>query len=230
LVDAFGAWGVDVQQAWGMTETSPIVTYNAPLTTTAALPRADRAALKLRQGRCIFGADVKIVDAEGNELPWDGKAFGDLKTRGPWVVQEYMGGDGIGADADGWFHTGDVATVDPKGFIELVDRTKDLIKSGGEWISSITLENIAVSHPDVQEAAAIAVPHPKWVERPLVLVVPWSGRTIDPTGVLALYNGQVAKWWTPDRVMVVEDLPHTATGKLNKLALRASYGNAYATD
>jgi acyl-CoA synthetase (AMP-forming)/AMP-acid ligase II len=228
LVDAFGTWGVDVQQGWGMTETSPIVTYNAPVPPTAGLSGEDLSSLKLRQGRCVFGADIKVVDAEGHELPWDGAAFGDLKTRGPWVVREYMGGDGVGADADGWFHTGDVATVDANGFIELVDRTKDLIKSGGEWISSIALENIAVAHPDVREAAAIAVPHPKWVERPLVLVVPKEGGTVDPASVLAMYEGQVAKWWIPDRVMVVDDLPHTATGKLNKLALRARFGSAYA--
>lgn len=230
LVDAFGAWGVDVQQAWGMTETSPVVTYNAPLHETRSLAGDALAALKLRQGRCIFGADIKIVDGDGNELPWDGNSFGDLKTRGPWIVERYMGGEGVGAESDGWFHTGDVATMDANGFVELVDRTKDVIKSGGEWISSIALENIAVAHPDVQEAAAIAVPHPRWVERPLVLVVPKPGRTIDTASVVALYEGAVAKWWIPDRVVAVEELPHTATGKLNKLALRSRYGSVFADD
>jgi fatty-acyl-CoA synthase len=228
LVDAFGSWGVDVQQAWGMTETSPVVTYNAPKPETVGLMGDALVEMKLLQGRCVFGADIKIVDGEDRELPWDGVAFGDLKTRGPWVVREYMGGEGVGAEPDGWFHTGDVATVDPNGFVHLVDRTKDLIKSGGEWISSITLENIAVSHPDVGEAAAIAVPHPRWVERPLVLVVPKLGRKIDPAAIMAMYDGSVARWWIPDRIMVVEELPHTATGKLNKLSLRAKYGNAYA--
>jgi len=224
LIDSFGAWGVDVQHAWGMTETTPVVTYNAPTPATAHLAGEHLAALKLRQGRCMFGADFKIVDDEDRELPWDGKVFGALKVRRPWVTREYMhrGADGA-ADADGWLTTGDVATVDENGFVELVDRTKDLIKSGGEWISSIALENIAVSHPDVLEAAAIAVPHPKWVERPLVLVVCRPSATVTEQDVLALYEGQVAKWSIPDRIVVVPELPHTATGKLNKLALREAW-------
>ena len=153
-------------------------------------------------------------------------AFGDLEARGHWVCREYLnrGAEGA-ADAEGWFRTGDVATIDPAGYAEMVDRSKDLVKSGGEWISSIALENIAVSHPDVAEAAIIAARHPKWLERPLLLVVPKPGRGIEAEGVLALYRGQVAHWWLPDAVLVVEELPHTATGKLNKLALRARYGD-----
>jgi 3-(methylthio)propionyl---CoA ligase len=172
----------------------------------------------------VFGTEVKIVDAEGKELPWDGTAFGDLLVRGPWITREYVhrGTEGA-ADADGWFGTGDVATIDPNGFIKLVDRSKDLIKSGGEWISSIALENIAVSHPDVAEAAVIAARHEKWMERPLLLLVPKTGRQIDTESVLALYEGVVARWWLPDAVVVVEELPHTATGKLNKVALRRRY-------
>lgn len=224
LIEGFGEWGVDVHQGWGMTETSPLVTYHAPVPATAALSPEESVRLRLKQGRAVFGTDIKIVDAEGKELPWDGKAFGDLKARGHWVCQSYLNrGQEGAADAEGWFHTGDVATIDPNGYAEMVDRSKDVIKSGGEWISSIALENIAVSHPDVAEAAIIAARHPKWMERPLLLVVPKPGRSVEEDSMLALYDGQVAKWWRPDAVLVVEELPHTATGKLNKLALRGQY-------
>ena len=221
LIEGFADYGVEVQQGWGMTETSPLVSCYAPLPQTVA---ADHIALRLKQGRPVFGTEIRIVDAERNELPWDGRAFGDLLVRGPWICREYLhrGAEGA-ADADGWFATGDVASIDPNGFIELVDRSKDVIKSGGEWISSITLENIAVSHPDVAEAAIIAARHEKWMERPLLIVVPKAGRPIDTDSILALYNGSVAKWWLPDAVVVVDELPHTATGKLNKLVLRAKY-------
>ncbi len=148
--------------------------------------------------------------------------------RGPWITEQYLHrGEEGAADAAGWFDTGDVATVDRHGFVELVDRTKDVIKSGGEWISSIALENIAVSHPDVLEAAAIAVPHPKWMERPLVLIVPRPGTSPAPQEVVDLYAGKVPTWWVPSAVVVVEELPHTATGKLNKRALRESYASFY---
>jgi fatty-acyl-CoA synthase len=183
----------------------------------------------LKQGRILPGLDMKIVDGEGRELPWDGVAFGDLKVRGPWVTSAYYGDEpGSALDADGWFATGDVATIDPDGFMEITDRSKDVIKSGGEWISSITLENIAVSHPDVAEAAVIAVRHPKWDERPLLLVVPRPGHTVDPPSVLQVYEGKVAKWWLPDTVLVVPELPHTATGKLLKTALRSRYADVYS--
>jgi 3-(methylthio)propionyl---CoA ligase len=221
MIEGFAEYGVEVQQAWGMTETSPLVTVYAPLPATAALEGEALMRVKLKQGRPVFGSEVKIVDAEGRELPWDGEAFGDLLVRGPWVCREYLGRGGEGAaDADGWFQTGDVATIDPNGFVELVDRSKDVIKSGGEWISSIALENIAVSHPDVAEAAVVAARHEKWQERPLLLLLPHPGRRIDIAGVLACYEGKVAKWWLPDAAVVVDALPHTATGKLNKLALR----------
>ncbi len=226
LIEGFGAYGVDVYQAWGMTETSPIVTHHATVPATAGLDKEAATRLRLKQGRPVYGADIKIVDANGNELPHDGVAFGDLLTRGAWVCREYLyhGTDGAAA-ADGWFATGDVAAIDPEGHVELVDRSKDVIKSGGEWISSIALENIAVSHPDVAEAAVINAKHERWQERPLLLVVPRDGRTIDTADLMKLYDGAVAKWWLPDAILVVAKLPHGATGKLNKLALRQKYQN-----
>ena len=225
LIEGFGAWGVSVVQAWGMTETSPLVTFHAATPATAALSPEQDVRLRLKQGRAVFGCDIKIVDAEGRELPRDGVAFGDFKARGHWVCQSYLnrGQDGA-ADGEGWFHTGDVATIDPNGFAELMDRSKDVIKSGGEWISSIQLENLALSHPDVAEAAVISAEHPKWMERPVLLVVPRDRARVDPEEVLSIYDGQVARWWIPDRLLVVEELPHTATGKLNKLQLRQQYG------
>ncbi len=224
LIEAFTPMGINVEQGWGMTETSPIVTYNAPTPAAAALSGEAAIRQRLKQGRAACGTDMKIVDAEGNELPWDGKAFGDFLVRGHWVCREYLnrGADGA-ADAEGWLRTGDVCTIDADGCAEIVDRSKDVIKSGGEWISSITLENLAVSHPAVAEAAIIGARHPKWQERPLLLVVPRAGMRVEPADVLAVFEGKVAKWWLPDAVVVVDDLPHTATGKLNKLALRARW-------
>ncbi|RAI57544.1 long-chain fatty acid--CoA ligase [Roseicella frigidaeris] len=225
MIEGLARHGVAVQQAWGMTETSPMVTINAPLAAHAGLEAEAAMRVRLKQGRALCGADIRITDAEGAELPWDGTAFGDLEARGHWVCQAYLnrGAEGA-ADADGWFRTGDVASIDPEGYAEMVDRSKDVIKSGGEWISSIQLENIAVSHPDVLEAAVIAAHHPRWQERPLLLVVPKPGRALAPESVAALYeDGRVARWWRPDAVLLVEALPHTATGKLNKRALRQDY-------
>ena len=183
-------------------------------------------ALRLKQGRVLFGLDMRIVDDAGQELPRDGMRSGHLQVRGPWVCSAYFGQpDGSALDAEGWFATGDVASIDPEGYMEITDRSKDVIKSGGEWISSIQLENIAVSHPDVAEAAIIAAVHPKWDERPLLIVAPRPGRSIDAADVLAVYADKVPKWWLPDAVVVVEELPHTATGKLQKMALRARYRN-----
>jgi fatty-acyl-CoA synthase len=226
LMEAFrNEFGVAVEHGWGMTELSPVGTYNAAKPPQVAL--AGEAAVRhmLKQGRVLPGLDMKIVDGDGHELPWDGRQFGDLLVRGPWVCSSYFGESGNACDADGWFATGDVATIDPDGYMEITDRSKDVIKSGGEWISSITLENIAVSHPDVAEAAVVAAQHPKWDERPLLLVVPRPGHTIDPNSVLDIYRGQVAKWWLPDAVLVVDQLPHTATGKLLKTELRHRYRN-----
>ncbi len=229
LIDAFrDEFGVRVEHGWGMTELSPVGTYNAPK--PAQLGLSDEAATQhmLKQGRVLPGIDMKIVDGDGKELPWDGVAFGDLMVRGPWVASAYYGDEaGSALDADGWFATGDVATIDADGFMEITDRSKDVIKSGGEWISSITLENIAVSHPDVLEAAVIAATHPKWDERPLLLVVPRPGATVDPASVMAIYEGKVAKWWLPDEIIVVSELPHTATGKLLKTSLRSRYKDHY---
>ncbi|PPQ29998.1 3-(methylthio)propionyl-CoA ligase [Rhodopila globiformis] len=229
LIEAFrDEYGVQVEHGWGMTELSPVGTFNAPKLPQLSLSDAEATRHMLKQGRILPGIDMKIVDGEGKELPWDGVAFGDLKVRGPWIASAYYGDQpGSALDQDGWFATGDVATIDPDGFMEITDRSKDVIKSGGEWISSITLENIAVSHPDVAEAAVVAATHPKWDERPLLLVVPRPGRTVDPASVLAIYEGKVAKWWLPDEVIVVPDLPHTATGKLQKTALRARYKDHY---
>jgi acyl-CoA synthetase (AMP-forming)/AMP-acid ligase II len=229
LIEAFrDEYGVAVEHGWGMTEISPVGTYNAPKLPQLALGKDAAAAHMLKQGRILPGIDMKIVDGDGRELPWDGVAFGDLMVKGPWIASAYYGdAPGSALDADGWFATGDVATIDPDGFMEITDRSKDVIKSGGEWISSITLENIAVSHPDVAEAAVIAAVHPKWDERPLLLVVPRPGRTVDPASVLALYAGKVAKWWLPDEVVVVPELPHTATGKLLKTSLRARFKDYY---
>jgi fatty-acyl-CoA synthase len=229
LIEAFrDEFGVTVEHGWGMTELSPVGTYNAPKPAQAGLVGEPAVRHMLKQGRVLPGIDMKIVDGDGRELPWDGEQFGDLLVRGPWVCSSYFGdAPGSACDADGWFATGDVATIDPDGTMEITDRSKDVIKSGGEWISSITLENIAVSHPDVAEAAVVAAQHPKWDERPLLLVVPRTGHTVDPESVLRMYQGQVAKWWLPDAVVVVNELPHTATGKLLKTELRSRYRDYY---
>ena len=222
LLEAFGKeYGITVEHGWGMTELSPVGTYNKPKPAHLGLDEAGRLRLGLKQGRMLCGIDMKIVDADDKELPWDGTAFGDLKVRGPWVTSAYYGDKpGSALDPEGWFATGDVATIDPEGVMEITDRSKDVIKSGGEWISSITLENLAVSHPDVAEAAVVAATHEKWDERPVLIVVPRPGRTIDQASVLAVYQDKVPRWWVPDAVVVLEELPHTATGKLQKTVLR----------
>jgi fatty-acyl-CoA synthase len=221
LIDSFrDDYGVTVDHAWGMSETSPLGTCYAPKPPAPGLPEHQRARAPYKQGRAIAGLDMRIVNDHGTELPWDGATFGNLQVRGPWVIRRYMNAEADACDPDGWFATGDVATIDASGNMEITDRTKDIVKSGGEWISSIQLENIAVGHPDVAEAAIVAARHPKWDERPLLVVTAKPDRTIDPAELLALYQGQVAKWWIPDEVVIVDELPHTATGKLNKLALR----------
>ena len=229
LIDAFrDEFGVAIEHGWGMTELSPVGTYNAPKPAQAGLTGAGATRHMLRQGRILPGIDMKIVDADDKELPWDGTAFGDLKVRGPWIANAYYGDEpGSALDANGWFATGDVANIDPDGFMEITDRSKDVIKSGGEWISSISLENIALSHPDVAEAAVIAARHAKWDERPLLIVVAKPGRTIDPAAVLSIYEGKIAKWWLPDAVLAVPELPHTATGKIQKNVLRDQYRDHY---
>ena len=226
LIDTFAnEYGVRVDHAWGMTETSPLGTYYSPKPGFESLAAEDVRHLQYKQGRAVPGLDFKIVDDAGTELPWDGTTFGNLMVRGPWVTRRYLNAEADATDAEGWFATGDVSTIDAHGLMEITDRTKDIVKSGGEWISSIALENIAVDHPDVAEAAIVGARHPKWDERPLLIVVAKPGRTIDPADLLASYAGKIAKWWTPDEVVVVDQLPHTATGKLNKLALRQQYRN-----
>ncbi|MCF8177815.1 MAG: fatty-acid--CoA ligase [Sulfuritalea sp.] len=211
---------ITVLHAWGMTEMSPLGTVNTFKKKHLALPAEERDRIRLNQGRNIFGVEMKITDSDGNPLPHDGKAFGDLLVRGPWVTSGYFKSEGGDALIDGWFPTGDVATIDPDGYMQITDRSKDVIKSGGEWISSIDLENIAVAHPAVMEAAVIGAAHPKWDERPLLVVIRKAGQEITREELIAFYEGKVAKWWIPDDVIFVEDLPHTATGKLSKLQLR----------
>jgi len=218
-------FGVTCQHAWGMTEMSPLGTLCTLKGTQEALSPAKRFEIECKQGRVIYGVKMKIVDGEGRELPRDGKAFGDLLVRGPCVLREYFkdeGGSPLRVDekGNGWFPTGDVATIDADGFMQITDRSKDVIKSGGEWISSIDLENIAVAHPAIAEAAVIGVPHPKWDERPLVVAVKRPGAAVTREELLEFYEGKVAKWWIPDDVTFVEQLPHTATGKLLKTQLR----------
>jgi fatty-acyl-CoA synthase len=222
LFEAFDReYGIRVDHAWGMTEMSPLGTYNTPVPGNAGLAGEALMRRREKQGRALFGVDMRIVDDAGREVPWDGTTSGHLQVKGYWVCSSYFGGvAGDALDKDGWFATGDVATIDAHGNMEVTDRSKDVIKSGGEWISSIQLENIAVSHPDVAEAAIIAATHPKWDERPLLIVVPREGCEIARDDVLAIYEGKVAKWWVPDDVVVVAELPHTATGKIQKLALR----------
>ena len=227
LIEAFGReYGVRIEHGWGMTEVSPVGTYNRPKPIHVGLNDIEIEHLTLKQGRVLPGIDMKITNDAGEELPWDGVTFGDLKVRGPWVASAYYGeAPGSALGADGWFATGDVATIDANGMMEITDRSKDVIKSGGEWISSIALENIAVSHPDIAEAAVIAARHAKWDERPVLIVVPVRGAIVTPESVLAIYEGKIAKWWLPDAVVVVDELPHTATGKLQKNTLRARYQN-----
>jgi fatty-acyl-CoA synthase len=222
MIEAFeGEHGIQIDHAWGMTETSPLGTFNAPQPETESLAPEARLRHLEKQGRGIFGIDMKIANDAGEALPWDGVAQGNLMVRGAWVAGAYWGQEpGSACDADGWFATGDVATIDETGTMEITDRSKDVIKSGGEWISSITLENIAMSHPDIQEAAIIAATHPKWTERPLLIVVPRADRELTREGVLAIYQGRIPNWWLPDDVVVLDELPHTATGKVHKLTLR----------
>ena len=203
---------------------SPVGTLNSPKAKHAGLSADEAFQLSLKQGRPLFGVDMKIVDGDGNELPRDGKAFGNLLVKGPWVIREYYKGEGGNPlTADGWFPTGDVGTIDADGYLQITDRSKDVIKSGGEWISSIDLENIAVGHPAVMEAAVIGVRHPKWDERPLLVVVKKLGSEVSRDSMLKFYEGKVARWCIPDDVVFVEQLPHTATGKLSKMTLREQF-------
>lgn len=218
--------GTFLLHAWGMTELSPIGTACTFKAKHLSLDQEAKYKLQTKIGKPAYGVEMRITDDDGNELPNDGVAFGHLKVRGPWVLKSYFRRDDENIlDEDGWFDTGDIATVDQDGYAQIVDRAKDVIKSGGEWISSIDLENAAVGHPDVKEAAVIGVAHPKWQERPLLLVIRREGATLDKQGMLDYLETKVVKWWLPDDVIFVEELPHTATGKLLKLKLREAYGD-----
>lgn len=222
IMEDFDSFGVESRVGWGMTEMSPLGSVNASTGGRHKYSEEEFAKLRLKAGRPIFGVEMKIVDDEGQELPWDGVAFGSLKVRGPWICSSYFKLDGSDAHAEeGWFETGDVATIDPQGYMAITDRTKDVIKSGGEWISSIDVENAATDHPKVAEAAVIGRFHPKWSERPLLIVVR-SAQGLDLTTeeMLQWFEGRIAKWWTPEAVEFVDELPHTATGKIQKVKLR----------
>ncbi len=216
--------GVTVNHAWGMTEMSPIGTYGTLKGKQMDADWPTQRAILLKQGRAVFGVDMKVVDPEGNELPRDGKASGDLLVRGSWIVYQYFKGDGGHiVDKDGYFATGDVATIDPDGFMQITDRSKDVIKSGGEWISSIDVENIAMAHPAVMMAACIGIRHPKWDERPILVVVKKPNAEVTAAEILKFYDDKIAKWQVPDDVQFVDAIPLGATGKMMKAKLREQY-------
>ena len=220
MIDAFREIGVEVLHAWGMTEMSPLGTLCTLKNKHLALPEEEQMKIRLKQGRTFFGVDMKIVHEGGKELPWDGKTPGNLYVKGPWIVREYFKGEGGDPLVDGWFPTGDVATMDADGYMQITDRSKDVIKSGGEWISSIDVENIAVAHPAVAMAACIGMRHPKWDERPIVAVVKKPGAEVTREDLLKFYEGKIAKWQVPDDVVFVESIPLGATGKMLKTRLR----------
>jgi fatty-acyl-CoA synthase len=226
MINAFNdTYGVEVLHAWGMTEMSPLGTVCTLKNAQLALSPEDQLKVRLKQGRAVYGVDMKIVNEAGEELPWDGKAYGDLLVRGPWIIASYFkgeGGDPLRYDAagKGWFPTGDVATIDAEGFMQITDRSKDVIKSGGEWISSIDVENIAMAHPAVAMAACVGMKHPKWDERPIVVVVKKPGAEVSREELLAFYEGKTAKWQIPDDVVFVDAIPLGATGKMQKMTLR----------
>jgi fatty-acyl-CoA synthase len=227
IMEDFDTYGVETRVGWGMTEMSPLGTTNPSMDIRDEIPADEFAKLRLKAGRPIYGCDVKITDDDNNELPWDGVAFGSLKVRGPWICSAYYKLDGSSAHGeDGWFETGDVATIDPRGYIAITDRTKDVIKSGGEWISSIDVENVATDHPKVAEAAVIGRIHDKWGERPLLIVVRNAqGADLTAEEITAWFDGKIAKWWTPDAVEFIDEMPHTATGKIQKTTLRDMFAD-----
>jgi fatty-acyl-CoA synthase len=219
-------YGVEVIHAWGMTEMSPLGSLCTMKPEYAGLTGEARLDVQQKQGHPPFGVEMKITDDAGNTLPWDGKTFGRLKVRGPAVARSYYKVDDAEVfEDDGFFDTGDVATIDARGYMQVTDRSKDVIKSGGEWISSIDLENLAVGHPKVAEAAVIGVAHPKWDERPLLVVVLKKGQAATKDEILGFMQGKVAKWWMPDDVVFVDEIPHTATGKILKTALRRRFSD-----
>ena len=227
IMEDFDTYGVETRVGWGMTEMSPLGTTNPSMDIRDEMPADEFAKLRLKAGRPIYGCEVKITDDDNNELPWDGVAFGSLKVRGPWICSAYYKLEGSSAHGDdGWFETGDVATIDPRGYIAITDRTKDVIKSGGEWISSIDVENVATDHPKVAEAAVIGRIHDKWGERPLLIVVRNAqGADLSAEEITEWFDGKIAKWWTPDAVEFIDEMPHTATGKIQKTTLRDMFAD-----
>lgn len=223
-------YGITVIHGWGMTETSPFGTASVLKARNLQGTREERYAVQGKQGRCVFGIDLKIIDDEGRELPWDGATAGHLMARGLWVMSRYYNRPDIDPLVDGWFATGDIATIDADGFMQITDRSKEIIKSGGEWISSIELENIAMSHPGVAMAACIGVPHRKWDERPLLVAVRKPGADVGETDLLDFFAGKIAKWWTPDAVVFVDALPMGTTGKIVKAPLRQQFQHHLAAD
>jgi fatty-acyl-CoA synthase len=228
LIAAMDAKGLPILHAWGMTEMSPIGTVSRLKSTLADRPAEEQLAWRAKQGIPVTGVDLRIMNMDtGEEAPWDGVTFGEIQVRGPWITGSYYHGDDMEQGAskfmDGWFRTGDVATIDPEGYIQIVDRTKDVIKSGGEWISSVQMEGIIMGHPQVLEAAVIGMPHPKWQERPVAVVVPKPEfkDTLTREDILRYLEPQVAKWWLPDEVVFVEALPKTSVGKFDKKVMRS---------
>jgi fatty-acyl-CoA synthase len=226
VMEEFDTYGVDTRHAWGMTEMSPLGTSNSSGARRHQYDAETFANMRTNVGQPIFGVEVKITDDDNKELPWDGVAFGALKVRGPWICSSYFKLDGSSAHEDGdWFETGDVASIDSRGNVSITDRTKDVIKSGGEWISSIEVENCATGHPMVAEAAVIGRIHPKWGERPLLIVVKNGEGDVSPSELKAFLDGKIAKWWIPDDVQYIEEMPHTATGKIQKMKLREMFND-----
>jgi acyl-CoA synthetase (AMP-forming)/AMP-acid ligase II len=218
------SFGALVLHAWGMTETSPVGTICSPLQKHLQANDAERMDLQRKQGRVPFGVSLKICNESATRVPHDGVTAGHLFVRGHWITSGYYGTEAqSNLDEDGWFGTGDIATIDPDGYMHITDRAKDVIKSGGEWISSIDLENAAVGHPAVAEAAAIGLPHPKWQERPLLIVVKKAGQDVTQDELMTFLSGKIAKWWLPNEIVFVAELPHTATGKLQKMTLREMF-------
>lgn len=227
LIEGYAKRGLTVIQGWGMTETGPLASLSRLTSALESLPEAEQMAFRAKQGVVVPGIDFRIVGEDGEEAPWDGKAMGEVQVRGPWIAQDYYN-DPRAAESwteDGWLRTGDVAVVDPEGYVQLVDRTKDLVKSGGEWISSVELENALMGHPKVLEAAVIAVPDEKWSERPLACVVPKPGETVTKEELIAHLEPRVAKWWLPDEVAFLDEIPKTSVGKFDKKALRARFAS-----
>lgn len=223
IVRAFhDKFGIDVIQGWGMTETSPLATVSVPTPEIAALPFERQVSYKLKQGRLLCGLELKLVDDEGRPLPYDGKTFGRLMIKGPTIARAYYGGEGDVLDADGFFDTGDIATIDPDGYMQITDRAKDVIKSGGEWISSIEVENAAMGHPGVAVAAVVGIAHPKWDERPLLIVQRRDGERATKEEIFGFLKDKIANWWMPDDVVFVDEIPLGATGKIDKRRLRES--------